>query len=133
MRVFFNNFVSRHFPFPGTLYPNGNKAVDIVTNNGTIRKMIQSFKHKGLAELFEQGRSRRVRQDLQSRCLRRLDALDQAKILTDFTCPGSIFTAFRECLSVIVYTLMVRGVSPLSGKKVRYCGSILNNIIEVKP
>ncbi|MEK6767256.1 MAG: HigA family addiction module antitoxin [Planctomycetota bacterium] len=26
--------------------------------------MIQSFKHKGLAELFEQGRSRRVRQQL---------------------------------------------------------------------
>ncbi len=71
--------------------PNCNKAVDIVTNNGTIRKMIQSFKHKGLAELFEQGRSRRVRQDLQSRCLRRLDALDQAKTLTDLHVPGFNF------------------------------------------
>jgi len=39
--------------------------------------MIESFKHKGLAELFERGRSRRVRHDLQSRSLRRLEALDQ--------------------------------------------------------
>ncbi len=45
--------------------------------------MIKSFKHKGLAELFERGRSRRIRQDLQARCLRRLEALDQADSLTD--------------------------------------------------
>jgi len=40
--------------------------------------MIKSFKHKGLAELFERGHSRKVRQDLHSRTLRRLDVLDQA-------------------------------------------------------
>ena len=51
--------------------------VDTVTIYDTIPKMIKSFKHKGLAELFERGRSRKVRQDLQSRSLRRLDALDQ--------------------------------------------------------
>ena len=50
--------------------------------------MIRSFKHKGLAELFERGRSRKVRQDLQWRSLRRLDALDQAKSLTDMDIPG---------------------------------------------
>jgi len=53
--------------------------------------MIKSFKHKGLAELFERGRSRKVRQDLQSRSLRRLDALDQAKSLTDLNLPGFNF------------------------------------------
>lgn len=53
--------------------------------------MIKSFKHKGLAELFEPGNTRRVRQDLQSRCLQRLEALDQAELLTDLHVPGSNF------------------------------------------
>jgi len=53
--------------------------------------MIRSFRHKGLAELFEQGRSRRVRQDLQARCLERLDALDQAQTLQDVNRPGFNF------------------------------------------
>ena len=53
--------------------------------------MIKSFRHKGLAELFEHGRSRRVSQDLQSRSLRRLDALDQAESLTDLNVPGFNF------------------------------------------
>ena len=53
--------------------------------------MIKSFRHKGLAELFKAGRTRRVRQDLQSRCLRRLDALDQAEILNDLNVPGFNF------------------------------------------
>ena len=49
--------------------------------------MISSFTHKGLAELCERGRSRRVRQDLQGRCLRRSEALDHAKSLTDLYDP----------------------------------------------
>ena len=53
--------------------------------------MIRSFKHKGLAELFERGRSRKVHQDLQSRSLRRLDALDQAESLTELKLPGFDF------------------------------------------
>ena len=53
--------------------------------------MIKSFRHKGLAELYERGRSRKVRQDLQSRSLRRLDALDQAESLTDLKVPGFNF------------------------------------------
>lgn len=53
--------------------------------------MIKSFKHKGLAELFENGHTRKVRQDLQSRSLRRLDALDQAESLTDLNVPGFNF------------------------------------------
>lgn len=57
--------------------------------------MIKSFKHKGLAELFEQGHSRRVRQDLQTRCLERLDALDQAQTLQDINRPGFNFHSLQ--------------------------------------
>ena len=53
--------------------------------------MINSFKHKGLSELFEVGRTPRVRQDLQSRCLRCLEALDQAEVLNDLNVPGFNF------------------------------------------
>ena len=53
--------------------------------------MIESFKHKGLAELFERGLSRRMQQDLQSRCLRRLETLDKAELLTDLNVPGFNF------------------------------------------
>jgi len=53
--------------------------------------MIKSFRHKGLGELFEIGRTRLVRQDLQSRCLRRLEALDQAEVLNDLNVPGFNF------------------------------------------
>ena len=57
--------------------------------------MIRSFKHKGLAELFERGRSRRVGQALQARCLRRLEALEHAESLTDFNVPGFNFHALQ--------------------------------------
>ena len=57
--------------------------------------MIKSFKHKGLAALFEKGSSRKVRQDLQSRCMRRLDALDQAEALTDLNIRGFNFHALQ--------------------------------------
>ena len=57
--------------------------------------MIRSFKHKGLAELFERGRSHRVRQDLQGRCLRRLEALDHAELLTDLHVPGFNFHSLQ--------------------------------------
>ena len=53
--------------------------------------MIKSFNHKGLAELFERGRSRRVRQDLQTRALRRLEVLDQAESLAELNIPGFNF------------------------------------------
>jgi len=50
--------------------------------------MIQSFASKGLKELFETGRSRRVRQDLAKRCIQILDALYHAKTLDDLKLPG---------------------------------------------
>ena len=57
--------------------------------------MIKSLKHKGLAELFEKGNSRKVRRDLQSRCLRRLDALDQAEAFMDLNIHGFGFHSLQ--------------------------------------
>jgi proteic killer suppression protein len=53
--------------------------------------VIKGLKHKGLAELFERGHSRKVRQDLQARSLRCLDALDQAETLKELNVPGFNF------------------------------------------
>jgi proteic killer suppression protein len=50
--------------------------------------MLQSFEHKGLRELFETGKNRRVRQDLVKRCLQILDALHYAEKLSDLALPG---------------------------------------------
>ena len=68
-----------------------HSIVDNRTNSVTLLQMIISFKHKGLIELFERGISRRVRSDLQRRCLRRLEVLDQANSLTDLNIPGFNF------------------------------------------
>ena len=57
--------------------------------------MVKSFRHKGLAELFERGASRKVRQDLHARALRRLDALDQAESLAELHIPGFNFHGLR--------------------------------------
>jgi proteic killer suppression protein len=57
--------------------------------------VIQSFRHKGLRELFETGSSRRVRPDLHARALRRLDALHEAKDLQELNVPGFDFHPLR--------------------------------------
>lgn len=57
--------------------------------------MIESFKHEGLSEIFEKGSSRRIAVDLHSRSLRRLEALDQAELLTDLNIPGFDFHALQ--------------------------------------
>jgi proteic killer suppression protein len=50
--------------------------------------MITSFAHKGLKEPFETGKSRRIRPDLQRRCVQILDALNRVENLKDLTLPG---------------------------------------------
>jgi toxin HigB-1 len=69
--------------------------------------MIRSFRHKGLAELFERGRSHKIRQDLQSRTLRRLEALDQAESLADLNIPGFNFHGLQGLHER--YTIHVNG------------------------
>ena len=53
--------------------------------------MIQSFIHKGLQELFTEGKSSKVQKSLTSRTLRRLDAIDSAMSLSDLNVPGFNF------------------------------------------
>lgn len=53
--------------------------------------MIQSFIHKGLQELFTEGKSSKINRVLASRTLRRLDAIDSAMSLSDLNVPGFNF------------------------------------------
>lgn len=57
--------------------------------------MIDGFKHKGLRDLFEAGRSAKVSADLQKRALVRLDAIDAATELGQLDQPGFDFHALR--------------------------------------
>ena len=57
--------------------------------------VIRTWRHKGLKELFENGRSRRVRPDLQARALLMLDALDAATMPSDLHIPGFDFHQLR--------------------------------------
>lgn len=50
--------------------------------------MIKSWRHKGLKELFTAGKSAKVRADQQKKCLRLLDALQQAAAPDDMNVPG---------------------------------------------
>jgi toxin HigB-1 len=53
--------------------------------------MIESFVHKGLKELFEDGKSARIQRALHSRIIRRLDAIDSATSIDDLKIPGFNF------------------------------------------
>jgi toxin HigB-1 len=50
--------------------------------------MIISWRHKGLKELFAVGKSAKVRPDQQKKCLRLLDALQQAAMPEEMNVPG---------------------------------------------
>lgn len=69
--------------------------------------MIKSFRHAGLRELFEAGKSPRVRQDLQRRALVRLKVLDVAVAPSDLDVPG--FNFHRLQRHPIRYSVHVNG------------------------
>lgn len=69
--------------------------------------MIRSFRHKGLAELFETGRSRKVDATLHERVIRRLDALSAAAKPDDMNVPGFDFHALRG--KPVRFTVHVNG------------------------
>ena len=69
--------------------------------------MIKSFRHAGLRELFETGKSPRVRQDLQRRALVRLKVLDVAVAPADLNVPG--FTFHRLQGHPVRYSVHVNG------------------------
>jgi proteic killer suppression protein len=50
--------------------------------------VIESFRHRGLRELFETGKTARIRADLQQRARLRLDALEAAASLAALAQPG---------------------------------------------
>jgi proteic killer suppression protein len=57
--------------------------------------MISNWRHKGLRELFESGNSAKVRPDQHKKCLRLLDALNQAVLPEDMNLPGWHFHGLR--------------------------------------
>lgn len=57
--------------------------------------MIESFVHKGLAELFKNSRTRRIDARVHERILRRLDALDEAGSIQDLNVPAFDFHALH--------------------------------------
>ena len=54
----------------------------------TLDTVIASFRHAGLRELFEAGKSRKVQPELHKRCRRAMDALNAATALSDLNMPG---------------------------------------------
>lgn len=57
--------------------------------------MIRSFRSKALESFWWTGRSAKIRPDLKSRCLRRLDALNEASKPQDMNIPGFNFHGLR--------------------------------------
>ncbi|HEX9465655.1 MAG TPA: type II toxin-antitoxin system RelE/ParE family toxin [Alphaproteobacteria bacterium] len=57
--------------------------------------MIKTWRHKGLKELYETGDTRRVRPDLKSRILRRLDRLNVATVPKEMNIPGFNFHVLK--------------------------------------
>lgn len=51
--------------------------------------MIKNFRHKGLKQLFETGKSRSVAADLTARLIRQLDLLNRATGPADMNLPGN--------------------------------------------
>jgi proteic killer suppression protein len=70
--------------------------------------MLRSFRNKGLQELFETGKSAKIDKRMQSRIIRRLDALDAAKRVGDVALPGFEFHPL-EGFNPTRYSLHVNG------------------------
>lgn len=58
-------------------------------------QMVKTFRSKALADLWAKGKSSRIDGRLQSRILRRLEALEAAAIPEDINFPGFDFHALR--------------------------------------
>jgi toxin HigB-1 len=72
-------------------WPSRAPVLQTVKKLFTLRPVIESFKHKGLQELFEKGSSAKVQRTLGERVLRRLDAIDAAKPSEALNLPGFDF------------------------------------------
>jgi toxin HigB-1 len=65
-----------------------NRELTSVASAFTLDTVIVSFRHAGLRELFETGKSRKVQPDLHKRCRRAMDALHAATAVSDLNMPG---------------------------------------------
>lgn len=63
-------------------------ALAISNAQGYSYRVIRTFKHKGLRELFKSGHSAKVSPSMIPRCLRLLDALEAAAVPEDMNLPG---------------------------------------------
>lgn len=70
--------------------------------------MLGSFRHKGLSQLWETGKTAKIDVRLQGRILERLDALDAAMQPEDMNIPGYDFHALRG-FTATRYTVHVIG------------------------
>lgn len=70
--------------------------------------MIKSFKHKGLADLFETGKTGKINKKLHKRVLVRLDRLDVAERPEEMNLPGFDFHALNG-FDPTRYTVHVNG------------------------
>ena len=70
--------------------------------------MIRTYRHKGLEELFNKGKSRRVGARYQAKGIRCLDLINQTEALSELNIPGF-------------------GFHRLQGKPVRYALSVSGN------
>ena len=70
--------------------------------------MIRIFRNKGLLELWEKGRTSKIDARMQSRILRRLDALNAATEPGDLNLPGFDFHGLRGFVPVR-YSIHVNG------------------------
>lgn len=57
--------------------------------------MIKTFKHKGLKELFETGKTAKIDKQLLAKAIRMLDALNRAKKPQDMNIPGYDFHSLK--------------------------------------
>jgi toxin HigB-1 len=80
----------------------------LVSYPPTPARVIRSFKHKGLSELWSTGRTTRIDAKLFRRLLSRLDALDAAARPEDVNLPGFDFHALKG-FKPIRYTVHVNG------------------------
>lgn len=69
--------------------------------------MIISYRHKGLKELFEDGRTAKINTQYHDRIVRRLDALNVAKAPEEMNIPGFNFHALEG--KPVIYTVHVNG------------------------
>jgi toxin HigB-1 len=73
--------------------------------------VIKSFRHRGLLELWQAGKTKHIAPELQSRCRRRLEFLDAALRPSDMNLPGFNFHQLRGTKR---FTVHVNGPSTIT-------------------